>query len=194
MSGDRYGPVMSTTATAFQMLVIRQIFPSWAIAVPYGFEETLETDGGYWHAWDEHRSVSLSSVRCFDGERPVTAREMLGRFTRTCTVPGATGATIDPPRGLAGWGVEMDAPPDSRASRVLTGVIAVDGCAAVLTITSDDPYWSRTIWDSLTPMGDPSAARSLVPPGTLADLEPRDGSRASRRERRLEPRRHGRRT
>jgi hypothetical protein len=174
---------MSTTSSGFELHVMRHIFPSWALAIPYAFQETHETDGDYWHAWDEHRSVSLSSIRCMDGRRPVTARELIERFTREEAVPDATGPTIDPPRGIVGWGVEIDTPPDSRASRAITGFLAVDGCVAIVTITSDDLRWARMVWDSVTPVGAGAPEGSWVPPRAGSSQPPLPRRERRRRER-----------
>ena len=53
---------------------IRQVFGSWSVEVPASFEETFIEKDGYWHAWDETRSVSLTSLIIDDEHgRPVEA-------------------------------------------------------------------------------------------------------------------------
>src|SRR5262245_35033541 len=64
-----------------EVLVARQVFETWWIGVPWGFDERWIAEGGYWHAWDRRRSVSVSStVITGEGGRPVTAAEMVDRF------------------------------------------------------------------------------------------------------------------
>ncbi len=123
--------------------VVRGVFASWSIRIPASFEETFVADDGYWHAWDRSRSVSLTSLVMAERGRPVPARSLLR------TVPRPGGDTVAAPDGLAGWAVEAAAVQPARASRVVTGTIAVDGRLLVATITADDPAWAIATWQSI---------------------------------------------
>lgn len=122
----------------------RQVFPTWSVAIPLTFDETFLTDGDYWHAWDDDRSVSLSSFVVTDGHRPAPAEQIAEQ------VPPPDGTPFDGlPQGLIGWAVEADAEPSARASRALSGMLATDGRALLATITSDDREWIRRTWLSI---------------------------------------------
>ena len=125
----------------------RQAFETWWIGVPWGFDERWIAEGGYWHAWDRRRSVSVSSTVITDeGGRPVTAAEMVDRFAGV--VQGEPIA--EAPDGLAARATVVRTEPGSIASRALTGFVAVDGRVLIATITSDDLEWAVRIWRSIS--------------------------------------------
>jgi len=124
---------------------VRRVFPAWSISVPTSFAETFVAKDGYWHAYDAHRSVSLTSVQVSDHRGPVPARMILDRFG-----PILEGTAIpELPPGTAGWAVQAEAIKPARASRTLSGVLVADGRVLVVTITSDDLPWARGIWSSI---------------------------------------------
>jgi len=53
------------------------------------------------------------------------------------------------PSGLQGWAVAADAIQQARASRMLTGMLAVNGLVLVVTITSDDLAWAHMTWRTI---------------------------------------------
>lgn len=134
---------MSLLAAPFEPARIRQVFETWSIRVPESFQETFVHDHGYWNAWDDTRSVSLSSTVVTDGRGPVRAGRILRRL------PPPEGTPVAMPAGLAGWAAEVEVEPPTRASRAVTGVIVVDGRALVATITSDDIAWATSVWLSI---------------------------------------------
>lgn len=122
----------------------RRVFANWSIAIPASFAETFVAEDGYWHAWSTHESVSMSSFEVTDERGPVPARQILGQL------PPLEGAPLDRlPPGLLGRAAEADAVPPARASRLLWGMLAADGRALLVTITSDDVEWARRTWQSI---------------------------------------------
>ena len=74
---------MAAFAPPVEPLVIRQVFPSWWVAIPPTFDETYVHEGqGYWHAWDEHRSISRSIYVINAHTGPVPAADILDRLAR----------------------------------------------------------------------------------------------------------------
>ena len=133
------------SAAAVEPLIRRRVFPSWSIAVPPGLNETWVTDGGYWHAYADDRTVSLSSVNLTDHGRPVPAPLILEQMEPSDGVP----VTVMPP-GLSGWAVTCPAPPNPvGAARMLSGMLATDGHVAIVTITTDDVSWALDVWQSI---------------------------------------------
>ena len=125
--------------------VVRHVFPAWSIHIPPSFDETFLTEPDYWHAWDEDRSVSLSSVVVDDGRGPAPAGQLVDQMPRP-----HEGTPVDVlPAGLLGWAVVAEADPTSRATRALSGILAVDGRLLLAPITSDDPAWIRSTWLSI---------------------------------------------
>lgn len=125
--------------------IVRQVFPSWSVEIPTTFDETFVTEPDYWHAWDEDRSLSLSSFVLHDDHGPVPAQQILEQVPRP-----AAGTPIDVlPRGLVGWAVEVEAGASAKAPRALSGMLAADGKLLLVTIASDDPAWSRRTWSSI---------------------------------------------
>jgi hypothetical protein len=103
----------------------------------------MESDG-YWHAYEAHRSVSLTSLMVSDGGRPMTAAEMVRQLPRMEGTP-----VEELPRGLLGRAVVADAIRPARASRRLSGMLAVEGRMLIVTMTSDDLDWARRTWLSI---------------------------------------------
>lgn len=136
---------MSTNAQDLEPAVRRRSFPSWSIVIPQPYVETLGEDGKYWHAFGENWSVSMTSYLLSDdrGSRP-SAEMIATRFLRNDGVP-----VLELPPGLIGDGAELDAVGTARASRMLQGMLAADGCALIITITSDDRAWARRTWLSI---------------------------------------------
>jgi hypothetical protein len=124
--------------------VIRQVFSHWSITIPAAFEETFVHEDGYWHAWDDRRSVSLTSVAITDhGNRPVPSHRILERF------PAEPGSSVAMPTGLMGWAVAVAQVLPARASRAISGFIAVDGGVLIATVTADDLAWAMVAWQSI---------------------------------------------
>ena len=124
--------------------VIRQVFPHWSIMIPAAFDETYVHQDGYWHAWDDCRSISLTSVVVVDQRnRPVAARDILEQLRAE---PGALAGI---PRGLDGWAVVVAQEQPARASRAIHGLIAVDGGLLLATVTAEDLAWATGVWHSI---------------------------------------------
>lgn len=126
---------------------IRRVFPSWSLSVSPSFDERHVDDGnGYWHAWDDDRSVSLTSMWINDEHgQPVPAAEL----ARTMQPLVEGDPVSELPHGLVGWAIAAPAPQPARASRMLQGVLAVNGRVLLVTITGDDPAWAREVWLSI---------------------------------------------
>src|SRR5919204_5838439 len=113
---------MRTTKRAAERMVVRRVFETWSIEVPAAFDETFVEEDSYWHAYDEHRSVSLTSMIVNDSEGPVRAESMVAIF------PGLEGEPVDErPPAVLGCAVASDATQPARAARCLQGVLFVDG-------------------------------------------------------------------
>jgi hypothetical protein len=122
----------------------RQVYPSWSIRIPYGMYETFVTDGDYWHARDDRRSVSMTSIVVTDRKgRPVPARKVI----RAC--PPFSGQRVELPPGLDGWGVAITVPESPVASTAISGILAVDGRILLATVTCDDRDWAGSVWSSI---------------------------------------------
>ncbi len=129
-------------------MVIRQVFRRWAITIPAAFDETFLAEDGYWHAWDERRSVSLTSMAISDRRgRRVSRAEILEGIVNLIPFDGHDPVPMPP--GFEGWAVTITPGQPARASRAITGIIAVDGTAPIATITSDDLAWATIIWLSI---------------------------------------------
>lgn len=125
----------------------RRAFPSWSIEIPDSFDETFVHEGaGYWHAWDLRRSVSLTSIVLTERGRLVPAADIVRQTSRAI---GPLTEVHELPAGLLGWAGHGPADPGSRAARLVSGGVAVDGCLLLATITADDLNWARSIWLSI---------------------------------------------
>lgn len=136
---------MSVAAVPSEPTVVRRVFPSWSIELPESFAETFVEDDSYWHAYTTDRSVSMTSLQITDGRRPVRASEIMREMRKALAGTPVEGG----PDGLLCHAVFADAPRSSRASRLLSGLIASDGRALLVTITSDDQEWAYRTWRSI---------------------------------------------
>ena len=122
----------------------RRVFAAWSIEIPSSFADTFVREDGYWHAYDAHRSVSLTSLTLTDKGRTVSP-DLIAR-----QIPMLDGEAVDTlPSGLLGQAVTADAPHAARASRMLSGMLAAEGRLLIVTITSDDLNWALRIWLSI---------------------------------------------
>ena len=125
-------------------MVVRQVFETWSIEVPVVFEETFVEEDAYWHAFDDDRSVSLTSMLIEGEDGAVRAESIVAVF------PAMEGEPVDAlPPSVLGSGAFADAIQPARASRCLSGYLCVDGRVLLATITSDDEDWARQIWLSI---------------------------------------------
>ena len=127
-----------------ELAVHRRVFPSWSIDIPASFDEAFVSEGEYWHAYDDHRSVSLTSFELTEKGRPVPAMSIVRQFP---PMPGSPVAELPP--GLLGWAVIAEAIQPARAMMALSGMLVTDGHVVLATITSDDTAWARRIWLSV---------------------------------------------
>lgn len=124
--------------------VTRRVFEAWSIDIPATFAETYVTDGSYWHAYDEQRSVSLSSILLSDAHGPVSAVRIVSEL------PLLDGTAFNElPPGLIGRAATGPAVQPAREAHLLSGMLAVDGRLLIATITSNDPEWARRVWRSI---------------------------------------------
>ena len=138
---------MQPAATFAEPTSRRRVFPGWSIEVPDAFEEDFVFEGaGYWHAWDKARSVSLTSIILAEEGRPVSARRIIEQTS--ALADGGTRVHAMPP-GRIGWAFTARAEPGSRASRLISGGIAVDGLILLATVTADDADWAMRTWLSI---------------------------------------------
>ena len=134
--------------------IVRRVFEAWSIDVPASFAETFVAADSYWHAYDEHRSVSLTSLVVTDHGRPVSAE----RIARQ--IPSLDGSPLDVlPIGLIGCAASVATAHPARASRALSGLLATEGRLLLVTITGDNPEWARRIWLSIRGHAAPFAPR-----------------------------------
>ncbi|MGH2455964.1 MAG: hypothetical protein ACRDHD_06880 [Candidatus Limnocylindria bacterium] len=135
---------MKRNATGNEPAIARRVFGAWSITIPASFAETFVDEGGYWHAYDTHRSVSLTSMVVEAEGGPVSADRILRQMG---PLPGASVDSLPP--GLIGYGVEDEAIQPARASRTLSGILVRDGRVLMVTITGDDTDWARRTWLSI---------------------------------------------
>ena len=122
----------------------RRAFAAWSIEVPSSFAETFVQEDRYWHAWDENRSVSLTSLVLTDHGRPVSVERLVRRM------PLLDGTPVEElPFGLSGRAFVGPTTAPARASMALTGLLAANGRLLLVTITSDDVAWARATWCSI---------------------------------------------
>jgi len=122
-------------------LLRSQPFQSWTIEIPGSFSSTFEDD--VWVAWDDSRSVRLTSltVRAKDGSA-LSARELVG----ATPVPREPIGPGDPKvEGLAGIGKD-----EATGDPVVQGVVATRGELLIVTIVfGDDESWGLATWHSI---------------------------------------------
>ena len=135
---------MVTAARRTERTFDRRVFRSWSIAVPIGMEEAFIEKDGYWHAWSDGRTISLSSIVITDRRGDaVPARKILVKL------PAMHGEAVQVPNELPGWARSIEAPDVSSAARAISGILVVDGNVLIVTVTSDDPEWNRSTWRSI---------------------------------------------
>jgi hypothetical protein len=132
------------TGAPVERLVVRHVFETWSVEIPASFDETFVDEDAYWHAYDDERSISLTSLLIRAEHGPVRAESMMAVF------PVGEGEPIpELPPAVLGWAVKCDAIQPARARRCISGVVAVDGRILLTTITSDDTEWARRTWLSI---------------------------------------------
>ena len=142
---------MGNIAARAEPTVVRQVFPHWSITIPTALAETFVEEDGYWHAWDARRSVSLTSLLIADRRgRPVTSSRILKRF------PAVPGDPVAMPSDLDGWAVVITQRQPARASRAISGLIAMHGRVLIATMTAEDLAWAANVWQSIR--GDPHSS------------------------------------
>lgn len=143
-----------TIPRTVEFISVRRVFPRWSIDIPAEFDETYIGEDGCWHAWDEARSVSMTSVLIEDEHGPVSAVEIARRLLPVEGAglggrPPTDGEPVELPPGLAGWAVAGPAVEPARASRAISGILVVDGATLIATVTANDVDWARRTWLSI---------------------------------------------
>ena len=140
-----------------QWTIVERVFPSWSIELPVDFESTFVPQDGYWHAWRDDRSVSMSSQVVTEDGHPVAA----DRLAATFGADPLAGAFPDgrlprgrepiplPPCGLPGVAVWGPLPEPARATHAVSGLLAAPGRVLLVTITTDDREWALRTWRSI---------------------------------------------
>jgi hypothetical protein len=132
----------------------KRIFEAWSVEIPATFVETFVDDGSYWHAYDEGRSVSLSSILLSDANGPVSSDRIVREL------PSLEGTPLDElPPGLIGQAATGPAVQPAKAALILSGLLAANGRLLIATITSDNPGWARRVWLSIRSHPAPLALR-----------------------------------
>ena len=135
---------MRTQTPAGEPRAVRRVFANWSIEIPASFVETFVLEDGYWHAYDEDRSVSLTSIVVTDRDRLVSSAELLENM------PGLDGSPLEEvPPTLSGRAVTGAASWPALATSILQGVLAAEGRMLLVTITGDDLDWARGVWLSI---------------------------------------------
>lgn len=130
----------------------RRVFEAWSVEIPTAFAETFVEE--YWHAYDDERSVSLTSILLSDEDGPVSAVRIVHEL------PALVGTPLDElPPGLIGQAATGPAMQPAKAAHVLSGLLVVDGRLLIGTITSDDLDWARRVWRSIRSHPAPVAPR-----------------------------------
>ncbi len=130
-------------------LFMRRVFQTWSIGIPGTFDERFIKEDSYWHAWDDQRSISLTSMTIDKSGRPVSATEILEAMKPDAML-GKDGIPVEElPAGLNGHARYGPIEQPARASSALCGLLAIDGRVLIVTITSDDFDWARDVWLSI---------------------------------------------
>jgi len=148
---------MSLLAAPFEPTTRCQVFAHWSIQLPTSLRSPLVPDPQYWHARDEHRSVSLTSMVITEHGRPVSQKRIARQIQMSFE-----GTPVALPPGLEGWGREVDAEPSAIASRAVTGIIAAKGRVLIVTVTSDDVVWATSVWLSIRHNAVPVSSGALI--------------------------------
>jgi hypothetical protein len=144
---DTVTPMSRATIDPDPIGIHAHAYPQWSITLPTDLWTAVCSIETGWHARDDHRSVSLSSIGLTERGRPIPADRIAaqigtGFLPRGQTVP-------DQPDGLAARAVFAPVVPPTVASRALMGVVMADGWLLVTTITADDEAWCRRVWRSI---------------------------------------------
>lgn len=142
-------------APAAEATIVRRAFEAWSIEMPASFEELFVEEDGYWHGYDEHRSISITSMIVTDDHGPVNAGRLLRQFRADQAGMPQGQPVVEVPPGLRGWASICKAPQSSRAARMLSGMLFSDGRVLITTITSNDLDWARATWLSIRSHGIP---------------------------------------
>lgn len=127
-----------------EAMIVRRVFPSWSVAIPATMRETFVEPDRDWHAWDAHRSVSLTSTVIADHRgRRIPPRLVLE------TVPPPPGESMRMPKGLTGWAVIFEQPAPARTRRGISGMVARRGGFLLATVTADDLEWAERVWRTI---------------------------------------------
>lgn len=143
---------MDIPTTPDAIWVQTQVFPSWSVIVPRSLTPTdAETaaEAGYWHARDEHRSVSFTSLIVVDASssHSIPAATIVGQVAQRVLPRGRK--VTDQPQDLPSRAVFAKRAGSGVASHALQGIVAADGVVLIATITSDDEAWCRRVWSSI---------------------------------------------
>lgn len=125
-------------------MTARRVFPGWSICIPRSFRVDFQEEDAYWHAWDAHRSVSLTSFLMVGEDGPVRREELAEVLS-----PLVDGDPQDLPPGLGGWASNGPAIQPARASQAISAMLAADGRVLLVTITHDDLGWARKVLASI---------------------------------------------
>jgi hypothetical protein len=131
---------------ALEPVVVRRVFETWTLEIPESFDETFVADDGYWHGWDDSRSVSMTSV-------VITAKRGAPAPTGPALVAmlSLDGDRLDGhPPGVHAQAVTRIEEAEGRGLvHVLQGIIAVFGRLVLLTVTGGEPAWAVRTWLSV---------------------------------------------
>jgi hypothetical protein len=148
---------MSLLAAPLGPTTRRQVFAHWSIQMPTSLRSPQVPDPEYWHARDEHRSVSLTSMVITERGRPVSQKRILREIKRPME-----GVPVALPPGLEGWGREVVVERSAVASRALTGIAAAKGRVLIVTVTSDDVVWATSVWLSIRHNAVPASSSHVL--------------------------------
>jgi hypothetical protein len=146
----------------FTASATRRIFPAWTICYPVHLQETFDSKNDYWHAWDEERSISLTSIALTSrvGHRAITEPEALEQIQAAASGIFVGEPIKEMPPGLRGRATIGLTIQPAGASTALTGMLAAPGRILIATITSDDLDWVRFTWRSIRHFAAPLQSRA----------------------------------
>jgi hypothetical protein len=145
---------MMSTSNPAEPTVVRRLFTAWSIEIPASFAETMVDGDAYWHAYDDRRSVSLTSVVLTGRGRPVAVDEIAKR------IPALDGSPIaELPPGLVGRAAVIRTTQPAPASQALSGALVAEGRILLVTVTADDLAWARRVWMSIRAHAAPMPSR-----------------------------------
>jgi hypothetical protein len=124
-----------------------QVTPTWSIAIPRDFKRV--DNGDSWQAFDQHRSVYLSSLSIGDSDghstTPTDISELGARVLGKDIADGIVERGAGRLRGQA-------AVHSTSAGLELKGFVATEGRVAVCVIHADDvrfKAWAIDVWKSI---------------------------------------------